>query len=87
MSSLCLQYNEPAYNANHRTHSLRYVLRNRKTDTLLFVVSFNLIPTDEAARKTAQAQASITIEDVQPLTNVNGHRNERMVDYEDEGVD
>jgi len=33
---------------NRTTHSLRYVLRDRKTDALLFVVSFNLIPVEHA---------------------------------------
>lgn len=31
-------------NYANREHSLRYVLRNRATDTLLFVVSFTLVP-------------------------------------------
>jgi hypothetical protein len=34
--------------ANRTTHTLRYVLRDRKTDVLLFVVSFNLIPAENA---------------------------------------
>jgi len=54
---------------------------------LLFAVSFNLVPTDEAAYKTAEAQASTAIEDVQPLTNLDEHDNESNCHYEDEGVD
>jgi hypothetical protein len=31
-----------------RTHSLRYVLKNRETNKELFVVSIELLPTEEA---------------------------------------
>ncbi|KAF2794755.1 DUF1769-domain-containing protein [Melanomma pulvis-pyrius CBS 109.77] len=34
-----------------RTHSLRYVLKNRDTDTALFVVIFQLVPTDKAKKE------------------------------------
>ncbi|KAF2476680.1 DUF1769-domain-containing protein [Lindgomyces ingoldianus] len=34
-----------------RTHSLRYVLKNRESDTELFVIVFQLVPTKEARRK------------------------------------
>jgi len=50
-------------------------------------VSFNLVPTDEAARKAAKAQASTAIVDVQPLTNLDERVNESEGHYEDDGVD
>ncbi|KAI8938699.1 hypothetical protein NX059_004565 [Plenodomus lindquistii] len=34
-----------------RTHSLRYVLKNRETDTELFVVSIQLLPTEQAKKE------------------------------------
>lgn len=68
------------------------MLRNRKTGTLLFVVSFNLVPTDEEARKAAQAQASTEIAPVESLSNGDEEEhseeeNEGEGGYVDEGVD
>jgi hypothetical protein len=37
-----------------RTHSLRYVLKNRETGKELFVVVISLIPTEEAKKKGAK---------------------------------
>lgn len=37
-----------------RTHSLRYVLKNRETNTELFVVIFQLIPTEDAKKEGAE---------------------------------
>lgn len=34
-----------------RTHSLRYVLKNRETDQELFVVSIQLLPTEGAKKQ------------------------------------
>jgi hypothetical protein len=54
---------------------------------LLFAVSFNLVPTNEAAHEAAKAQASTAIADIQPLTNLDERVNESKGHYEDEGVD
>ncbi|KAF2110488.1 hypothetical protein BDV96DRAFT_624100 [Lophiotrema nucula] len=37
-----------------RTHSLRYVLKDRETNTELFVIIFQLIPTEEAKKQGAE---------------------------------
>lgn len=65
------------------------MLRNRNTGALLFVVSFNLVPTDEGAREAAKAQASTEIAPVESLTN-GEHSKENGKGgsvYVDEGVD
>jgi len=36
-----------------RTHSLRYVLKNRETDKELFVVVIELLPTEQAKKEGA----------------------------------
>jgi hypothetical protein len=53
-----------AYATNIQTltnsdHQLRYVLRNRKTNELLFVVSFTLTPTESGESTPAQSIRSI----------------------------
>jgi hypothetical protein len=40
---------------NGRTHSLRYVLKDRSTNTELFVVVFQLVPTEEAHQAGAKS--------------------------------
>jgi hypothetical protein len=37
-----------------RTHSLRYVLKNRETNKELFVVVISLLPTEEAKKEGAK---------------------------------
>lgn len=37
--------------STNREHTLRYVLRNRKTDEVLFVVNFALIPISKEAEE------------------------------------
>jgi hypothetical protein len=36
-----------------RTHSLRYVLKNRETNKELFVINISLLPTEEAKKEGA----------------------------------
>ena len=40
---------------NGRTHSLRYVLKDRSTNTELFVIVFQLVPTEEAQQQGAKS--------------------------------
>jgi hypothetical protein len=37
--------------ADKSTHSLRYVLKNRETDEIIFVAVFSLIPKDGSTKK------------------------------------
>jgi hypothetical protein len=58
----------------------------------LFVVSFNLVPTDEEARKAAQTHASMEIAPVESLANGDEDEHSKEEDegeggYVDEGVD
>ncbi|KAF1949941.1 DUF1769-domain-containing protein [Byssothecium circinans] len=47
-----------------RPHSLRYVLKNRETNTELFIVNFQLIPTEEATKEAGVESAEEIFEEV-----------------------
>ncbi|KAF1827580.1 DUF1769-domain-containing protein [Dissoconium aciculare CBS 342.82] len=63
-----LDFYNPYLDFNGKTHSLRYVLKNRETDETLFVVVFSLVPKDghekpEPTKETAPAAAPSTNDD------------------------
>ena len=57
---LCFGTDDGILRATNREHTLRYVLRNRKTDDVLFVVNFALIPiTKEAEEEVAKKEPGV----------------------------
>ncbi|OCL09044.1 hypothetical protein AOQ84DRAFT_388436, partial [Glonium stellatum] len=73
-----------------RTHTLRYVLKDRETDTELFVILFQLVPVEQAdstATTTSDADADGSGEESGEKREEVGGQGQGGSGYVDEGVD